>query len=69
MGLVTNYRGGGRQNGGTCEVLPYEKGTEEKVLAMLKGVNFEIFCTWYLEVLAILKGRCKNFHSLKGGGG
>ena len=41
----------------------YEKGDGKKVLAMLKGGHnkFGVVFTWYIEVLAILKGGCKTF--------
>ena len=47
---------------------PYEKGgggETDKVLAMLKGgggtTSFRVVFTWWLEVLAILKGAHKRF--------
>ena len=69
-GLVTTYGEGGLQNGrGAYEILPRRKGGAENVLAMLEwGTNsFGVVSTWQLEVLAILKGGTKSFHSLKGG--
>ena len=70
--LITGKGGTNRE--GACKVLPLRKGGTEKVLAMLKGggggiKRFGVVLTRELEVLAILKGGVKRFHSLKGGGG
>ena len=49
---------------------PYKKKRGGEVLAMLKGGGTNSFGVVFgleLEVLAILKGGAKGFHSLKGG--
>ena len=53
----------------TTVFYPYEKGAGGGGLAMPKGGGRKKFWgSFYTEVLAILKGGAKGFHSLKGRG-